>query len=253
MRKCEGELSETADHELSDEQSQRLALRVREELARRRISRQRLADDARISLSTLEKALAGRRPFTLATLIRLEQALGAPLRAVEPAGSGQAPDSLGAYTRAAVAWLEGRYLTLRPSFEDTSAVYAYLTEIAWDAGAACLVFQEAERLDAAFTQRGQVSLPNQSGHIHLLTNTRGQFRLITLGHPTITGELYGLLSTLRSGPGGQLTPTAAPIALAPVGGASPRTGRIAPADPAYAAARAHLDRVVSEGFVRLLS
>ena len=36
------------DTELSNEQSRRLAARVREELARRRISRQRLADDARI-------------------------------------------------------------------------------------------------------------------------------------------------------------------------------------------------------------
>lgn len=250
MRICEA-MTEQADHDLSEEQSRRVAFRVREELARRRISRQRLADDARISLSTLEKALVGRRPFTLATIIRLEQALGAPLRPAE-AASGQAPDALGAYTRSAVAWLEGRYLTLRPSFEDTRAVYAYLTEIRWDAAQSALAFQEAERLDAAFTQRGQVSLPNQSGHIHLVTNSRGQFRLITLGHPTITGELYGLLSTLRSGAGGQLTPTAAPIALVPITGAAPHFGRIAPEDPAYPKAHAHLQRVVGEGFVKLL-
>jgi len=244
-------MNDAADHELTDEQSRRVALRVREELARRRMSRQGLADSARISLSTLEKALAGRRPFTLATLIRLEQALGGSLRPAE-AASGQAPDSLGAYTRAAVAWLEGRYLTLRPSFEDTSAVYAYLTEIRWDERQSALAFQEAERLDAAFTQRGQVSLPNQSGHIHLVTNSRGQLRLITLGHPTITGELYGLLSTLRSGPGGQLTPTAAPIALAPLGDAPAAFGRIPPSDPAFQTAHAHLQRVIDEGFVRLL-
>ncbi len=69
-----------ADHELSEEQSHAVAGLVREELARRRISRQFLADQARISLSTLEKALSGRRPFTLATLIRLEEALGVKLR-----------------------------------------------------------------------------------------------------------------------------------------------------------------------------
>ena len=38
-----------------------IALRVREELARRRLSRQWLADESRVSLSTLEKALSGRR------------------------------------------------------------------------------------------------------------------------------------------------------------------------------------------------
>ena len=68
------------DQQLSDEQSRAVAAIVREELARRRISRQRLADQAKISISTLEKALSGRRPFTLATTIRLEEALGVALR-----------------------------------------------------------------------------------------------------------------------------------------------------------------------------
>ncbi|HEX7946309.1 MAG TPA: transcriptional regulator, partial [Phenylobacterium sp.] len=58
-----------ADGDLSIELSQAIATRVREELARRRLSRQALADLAKISISTLEKALAGRRPFTLATTI----------------------------------------------------------------------------------------------------------------------------------------------------------------------------------------
>jgi len=246
-------VSHAADTDLPDDQSRRIATRVREELARRRISRQRLADDARISISTLEKALAGRRPFTLATLIRLEQALGAALRPSQPPASGQAPDGLGAYSRTAVAWLEGDYLTLRPSFEDAAAIYAYRTEIAWDAAASCLTFHEAARLDAAFTQSGQVSLPNQSGHIYLVTNDHGQFRLITLGRATITGQMYGLLSTLQSGAGGRLTPVAAPIAFVPMKSASDaRFGQIAPGAAAFPAYRAELDRGVRESFVRLL-
>jgi hypothetical protein len=64
------------DAELPADQSRVIAVRIREELARRRISREQAAHEARISLSTLEKALAGRRPFTLATLLRLEAALG---------------------------------------------------------------------------------------------------------------------------------------------------------------------------------
>ncbi|HEX6661809.1 MAG TPA: hypothetical protein VF067_08080, partial [Sphingomicrobium sp.] len=59
-------------NELSAEGSQAVALIVREELARRRLSRQWLADQARVSLSTLEKALVGSRPFTLTTVVRLE-------------------------------------------------------------------------------------------------------------------------------------------------------------------------------------
>src|SRR5215510_4731213 len=125
--------------QLSDAQSRAVAALIREEIARRRISRQRLADQAKISISTLEKALAGRRPFTLATTIRLEEALGVSLRngshngaRVAAAATGLAPGDLGFYSRPAVSFIEGLYLTLRPSFGDPSAIYAYRTEICWD-------------------------------------------------------------------------------------------------------------------------
>ena len=95
-----------------------------------------LAELAKLSLSTLEKVLGGRRPFTLATTVRLEQALGVSLRKTSdapapaaPNGNGDvAPDGLGAYSRRAVAWLEGTYVTVRPSFGDTNAIFAYRTE-----------------------------------------------------------------------------------------------------------------------------
>src|SRR3954468_17205595 len=104
-------MPETTDKQLSDELSRSVAALVREELARRRISRQGLADQAKISISTLEKALSGRRPFTLATTIRLEEALGLPLRkadgAARPtAAAMHAPGDLGFYSRPGVSWLE---------------------------------------------------------------------------------------------------------------------------------------------------
>src|ERR1043165_9516594 len=106
------------DKQLSAEQSRQVAELVREELARRRISRQTLAEQAKLSLSTLEKVLGGRRPFTLATTVRLEQALGVPLRkgkgheaAAPVVANGEvSPDGLGAYSRRAVTWLEGTYI-----------------------------------------------------------------------------------------------------------------------------------------------
>src|SRR3954454_2361763 len=90
--------------ELTAENSQFVALVVREELARRRQSRQWLADEAKVSLSTLEKALAGRRPFTLATVVRLEDALGTSLRerrVIREEPRQFAPASMGAYARPA--------------------------------------------------------------------------------------------------------------------------------------------------------
>jgi transcriptional regulator with XRE-family HTH domain len=209
----------TPDKQLSAEQSRHVAETIREEIARRRISRQSLAEQAKLSLSTLEKVLGGRRPFTLATTVRLEQALGVSLRKAEaapaaasPVNGDIAPDHLGAYSRRAVTWLEGAYITLRPSFGDSDAIYAYRTEIAWDPAASSLVFREGERTDANYTQFGEVAVPNQSGFIYLVTNRHGQHRLITVSRPTILGEMYGILTTLLAGRGSLLTPIAAPIA-----------------------------------------
>lgn len=249
-----------SDHELSAQQSRDVAATVREELARRRISRQQLANDAKISLSTLEKALGGQRPFTLATTVRLEQALGLSLRkehetpvAVNNHGE-VAADGLGAYSRRAVAWIEGNYVTLRPSFgDDKTVIYAYRTEITWDAEASCLTFRESERLDAAFTQFGQVAVPNQSGHVYLVTNRHGQHRLITVSRPTITGEMYGIITTLLAGRGSLLTPIAAPIAFLPANTLPAASfGRVTRNEPIYALYRQHLRRAVDEPFALFL-
>jgi transcriptional regulator with XRE-family HTH domain len=245
--------------ELSDALSRDLAAKVREELARRRISRQRLADDAKISISTLEKALSGTRPFTLATIIRLEEALKIKLRptsvkdniAIVPA-AGAAPVDLGGYSLGAVKWLEGDYLTLRPSFEVKDAVFAYRTKIEWSADKCCLCFHEAERLDAPFSQKGVISIPNKSGQIYLHTNDEGQFRLAILGRPLISGELYGLLTTLRVLRGGQLQPVSTPLALLPIAKQTAQFGRITSADPLYQTYHAHLERAVNDDYIRFV-
>ena len=238
---------------MDDAEAEMIARRVREELARRRLSRQALADMARISISTLEKALSGRRAFTLTTVIRLEQALGVPLQKTPAAVSADpliaSPDSLGAYSQNAVRWLEGRYLTLRPSFGTPGDIYAYATVIQWDADQGHLVFSESERLDSSFSQTGKVSLPHLSGHIYLVTNVEGQYRLAVLGRPTIQGALYGILTTLMVGHGSQLIPAAAPFVLLRLKTeADGGFGRIKPEHPDYARYRAELDLVLAEGF-----
>lgn len=248
---------QTPDNQLSDEQSREVAEKIREELAKRRISRQALAEQAKLSLSTLEKVLGGRRPFTLATTVRLEQALGVSLRknsvASLPAASDVAPDSLGSYSHRAVTWLEGVYVTLRPSFGDKEAIFAYRTEIVWEPKVSSLVFREGERTDAAYEHTGEVAVPHQSGFIYLVINKHGQHRVITVSRPTVAGEMYGIISTLRAGPGSQLTPIAAPIAFVPFKNVkSPALGRIAPDSVNYALYRDHLRRTVDEPFALFL-
>jgi len=240
-------------------QSMGVALKVREELARRRLSRQWLADSARLSISTLEKALAGRRPFTLSTVVRLEEALGLKLRnspspvpaapAAPQEQGGLAPESMGAYARPAVRWLEGEYLTLRPSIDEPGAIYAYRTLIEWDEEDSHLRFAESARLDAEYSQRGFVSFPHLSGHIYLVTQYAGQYRMILLGRPSAKGAMCGVLTSLVSGAGAQLTPAAAPITLVPIAqGQAPHMGLIRAGMDCFNEYRDRVDHICRRGF-----
>ncbi|WLA83463.1 helix-turn-helix domain-containing protein [Bradyrhizobium elkanii] len=250
----------TPDKQLSAEQSRQVAETIREEIARRRISRQALAEQAKLSLSTLEKVLGGRRPFTLATTVRLEQALGVSLRKLPEtitvtasANGGIAPDSLGSYSRRAVARIEGTYITVRPSFGEQRALYAYRTEITWDESSSSLGFREGERQDADYTQYGEVAVPNESGFVYLVTNRHGQHRVITVSRPRNSGEMYGIITTLLAGRGSLLTPVAAPIAFLPVKNVpKPSLGRVSADDANYAAYREHLRRTIDEPFAIFL-
>ncbi len=252
-------MSRRAEQSLAEDESRVAASLIIEELARRRITRQHLAELARISLSTLEKTLSGRRPFTLATMVRLEEALGISLRGknstpVPEIVPGLAPDGLGSYSRPAVAWMEGDYLTLRPSFSEPKAIYAYLTQIRWDATASSLVFNELERIDSEYTQGGVISAPHQSGHVYLVTNRHGQYRLVIVARPTIKGEMHGILATLQVGRGSQLTPVATPIVLVPSKAvARPAFGLIKATHECYGAYRGFLKRTVEEPFALFMT
>jgi transcriptional regulator with XRE-family HTH domain len=255
----EASVARRSEQALSLAESGQAAAQIREELARRRMTRQQLAAMAQISLSTLEKALSGRRPFTLATLVRVEEALELVLRAgnstplTEP-HPGLAADALGSYARPAVAWLEGDYVTLRPTFSEPRAIYAYLTQIRWDQVASNLVFSESERIDAEYTQGGVVSDPHQSGHIYLVTNKHGQYRLIIVSRPTIRGELHGILTTLQVGRGAHLTPVSTPIVLVPLKTVTePQFGLIKRDQPCYTPYRRLIKRTVDEPFALFLT
>ena len=243
--------------ELSESQSRAVATKIREQLARKHMSRQRLADDARISISTLEKALNGSRPFTFATIVRLEAALGIALRPADATAkakgaSPSAPDELGGYSRAAVQWLEGDYLTLRPSFEVPEAIYAYRTEIFWDGEHPPSAKQSG--LDAPFSQKGVVSVPNKSGHIYLHTNEQDRCGWPFSGARRSRGVDMGLLTTLLSGSGTQLLPIAVPLALIPrmlVRGAI--FGRIAKPDAEFRTYHDYLHNVLTGDFARMIA
>lgn len=240
---------------MSDFDDAEVAFRLREEIARQRLSRARLAEAARLSVSTLEKALSGRRRFTLATIVRLEEALGASLRddsSTDTSGPALAPAEMGSYARPAVRWIEGEYLTLRASFGEDRGVYAYRTEIRWSAAKGHLVFAESDRLDATFEQGGFVSMPHLSGHTYLMTSEAGQYRMIMLGRATREQRMFGLLTTLQVGNGSQLVPVSCPVAFVPMGQVEEaHFGLVREGDARSAEYRAVLDTALEGDFCRL--
>ncbi len=156
---------------------------------------------------------------------------------------------MGAYVRPGVQWLEGRYLTMRPSFSEPGAVFAYLTEISWSEPKGHLVFSEAGRIDSQYEQKGFVSFPHLSGSIYLVTISEGQYRLALLNRPGGGGTISGVLTTLAAGQGAQLIPAAVPIALVPMAGRpEPQLGVIRSGDAAYEDYRACVDCVTERGF-----
>jgi transcriptional regulator with XRE-family HTH domain len=231
-----------------------ITMRLREELARRRMSRAALADAAKISLSSLEKSLSGQRPFTDQTLVRLEASLGLRFPRGETPTAGMAPEHMGSYARAAISWLEGCYHTIRPATSDADAIYTYETRISWGPSQGHLHFLEAKRADKAYAQQGYVSLPHQSGHIYLVTNRHGQHRMAILSRQAVTGELYGLQLTLQQGRGAQLLPVAMPLVLVPLDDWAPRPkyGTIKAGDEGFAEMRARLERCTGDGFAMML-
>lgn len=208
-----------------------------------------------MSLSTLEKALSGQRSFTEQTLIRIEQALDMKLRPLAEPKEDMAPDWLGSYARPAVRPLEGAYLTLRPAASGKDTIYAYRTEIYWDAGPSHLSFRERDRLDGDYAQSGAVSVPHQTGHIYLVTNRHGQYRMALLSRPLIRGEMFGVLVTLQTGRGSQLVPVATPLALIPMreGMGEHPLGSIDPSHSHHATYVTILNRATVEDFARLLT
>ena len=74
-----------------------------------------------------------------------------------------------------------------------------------------------------------------------------------MARPTITGEMYGILTTLLAGRGSQLTPIAAPIAFVPLR-AMPDAefGRVSAQDAKYKVYRQYLKRTVEEPFALFL-
>jgi hypothetical protein len=168
--------------------------------------------------------------------------------------SSEAPQNLGGYTHANVTRLEGKYLCVRPAFSASGLINAYLVTIRWDDAESCLIFEEQGRVDAGYTQRGRVYVPDGKPYMSLVTVERGAIRVIMVSRPVGQTSARGLMMTLSNPSGMQFTPVSAPIALMPIADGATQLGFIKLGSAEYASYCQELEAVMPDyGFFAVAS
>jgi hypothetical protein len=165
----------TPDKQLSAEQSRQVAETIREEMRAAAFP----ADAGRAGQaqpSTLEKVLGGSPPVHA----RHHGAAGAGARRLLAQGQDVAPAAVRANGDVA---LDGLRRSFAPRGDLARRRLCHGAAVVRRQGGSTpivprspgkpppsLVFREGERQDAAYAQFGEVAVPNQSGHIYLVTN-----------------------------------------------------------------------------------
>ena len=84
-----------------------------------------------------------------------------------------AAQSLGGYTRANVAAGRSSISASDRPFSSSAVINAYIVAIRWEDTESCLIFEEQGRVDAGYTQRGRVYVPDGKPYMNLVTIERG--------------------------------------------------------------------------------
>ncbi|MDG4886861.1 hypothetical protein [Mesorhizobium sp. WSM4887] len=212
--------------------------------------------DQGLSVSTIDKALAG--DFSEATLDRIEAILGTKFAPKSNVFAEQASEDLGSYTFKAVEHLQGDYLVLRPCFSNVGRLNVYGISIKWDENEACLLFEEKQRSDVKYTQRGRVYVPFGKPFFSLVTIAKGSVRLINLYLPEEDGICRGVISTLHNPMAASFQPATCPIVLKRISidelnDGVAAAGFVSSEMPQYTEYKDLLDGVIGDGYAVLVT
>ena len=158
----------------------------------------------------------------------------------------RAPKDLGGYLRESVEELEGRYVCFRPTFGNPQVINAYLITIRWDEKRSCLVFEEQNRADSGYVQKGQVYIPDGKPFMNLVTAERGAVRLIMVSRPDVKGYARGLVMTLANSDDVHFTPASAPVVLGLLREEMPHLGFVHPGARDYEFYQSELSSVMPD-------
>lgn len=231
---------------------------IRTAMIEKKMTQAELADAADCHEKTIQNLLSG-RAVRDQTLFDVCMVLGLDFDRLRGAWRGglveapAAPVHMGAYTRAAVDHYIGSYLTLRPSFSVLGGVMAYRTDIAWEDDSPGLVFQERDRPDQPYANRGHLHISTSSTYVHLVSASKGAMRMVVVSRPDAMGQMLGLITTMHK-QRAHFVPVSAPIAyVLRQEFKHCRLGEIASAEAEEAGYRRVLQSALDQGYARLIA
>ncbi|MDP1961523.1 MAG: hypothetical protein Q8K93_04900 [Reyranella sp.] len=167
-----------------------------------------------LASDTIYDALNSKKPhFSDRTLFKIEKALGKSFLGQRRRQEDEAPEHLGSYSVSAAKPYIGEYVCVRLDFTNPRNLYVYLMDIAWSDEEGHLTFQEKQRKDAKFTNKGNVYLPPGSPIVNLVTVHQGKVRHIIASQIDGDGVMRGLLQTLHNPFGAAYVPVSTPFVL----------------------------------------
>jgi len=129
----------------------------------------------------------------------------------EQYGGGNAPASLGGYSKGVYGHFAGNYKTIRPAYDDLSRLKTYRTVIEWDSSVPCLRFTETQRSDP-YAQNGQIYIPPSSAFMYLMTISKGWIRTVLVSQlVSHSSVMRGLILSQFNISGAHYAPVCAPI------------------------------------------
>lgn len=222
----------------------RVAERLNQHLARKRLSSRDVARKAGVDRKTVDRLRAGQavRPSTLQWI---EEALKIDLSgATQARETDAAPLSHGGYRKQAVIDYAGRYTAYRRSFDSPGHLIASSLQILWDETLPALRFREAQHnrdqrgKSYEYHFEGDILIPPNLGVMHFMVRSEdGRVRLISTSMPRQEDDtlvIKGFLMTLNEIRDIGYYPVTSPILLAKNPGTTPpATGVVAPGDERY--------------------
>lgn len=221
-------------------------------LVTEKIKREEFCHRAGISPATLNKCMTGKMKFSDKTINKIQAIIGVQDNTKADELDGYR--NYGGYSKIQAKKFVGSYLTFRPSFSEEKAIFSYITDINWSDERGALEFSEKDRRDSEHSQRGFISIPQETNFIYFIVNYIGQYRMSVCRRNAISGEIYGLINTLRIVDNWALVPVTTYIHMIPYESCEHKiTGVINSDDKNYQYFSKKLERTQTKKLAQLIS